>query len=54
MWITHTFAHRNPFDFVFAFAHDLLSNLEFFGLIDDSFDPKNETGFVVHFLASSL
>ena len=41
-------AHGYPLDFVFAVAHHLLTNSEFLGIVDYGFDPKNNTGLVVH------
>src|SRR5947208_3120490 len=46
--IGDSFPHGHPFDFAFALADDLLSNFEFLGIVDHGFDPKNETGLVVH------
>lgn len=41
-------AHRNPFGMALAVAQDLLTYTEFLGIVDDRFDPKNETGLVDH------
>src|SRR5439155_11015329 len=46
--VSHALAHGHPFDLIFAVALDSLSNLEHFGIVDNGFDPKNQTGFVVH------
>ena len=45
--VAHSLAHGYPFDF--ALARHPLWNAEFLWIIDDGFDPKNETGFIIHF-----
>ena len=41
-------AHGHPFDLSFTLALDFLSNLENFGIVDNGFNPKNQTSLVVH------
>jgi hypothetical protein len=39
----------DPFGVTPAFTQDVFAYTEFLGVVDDGFDPKNETRLVVHF-----
>lgn len=39
---------RNPFGVTLAVAQEVLAHAEFLGIVDHGFNPKNESGFVVH------
>ncbi len=45
--ISYILPHRNPLHDSPVFTSDLLSDFEFFGIIDHHLYPKNRTGFIV-------